>query len=62
MRETLQLQPDHTGAILADGQIRLAQGKYDEALDCYNTALALNDLLPEGYFLRGLLFEVNRQS
>ena len=58
MRETLQLQPDHTGAILADGQIRLEQGKYDEALDCYNTALALNDLLPEGYFLRGLLFEV----
>lgn len=59
MREVLQLQSHHTGAILADGQIRLAQGKYDEALDCCNRALTLNDLLPGGYFLRGLLFEVD---
>lgn len=59
MREVLQLQPHHTGAILADGQIRLAQGKNDEALDCCNRALDLNDLLPGGYFLRGLLFEVH---
>ena len=59
MRELLQLQPHHLGAILADGQIRLAQGKNTEALDCCNRALALNDLLPEGYFLRGLVFEIN---
>ena len=61
MRETLLLQSNHTGAILAEGQIQLAQGEYDGALDRYNAALTLNDLLPEGYFLRGLLFEVTDQ-
>ncbi|PKN16702.1 MAG: histidine kinase [Deltaproteobacteria bacterium HGW-Deltaproteobacteria-23] len=59
IKEVLLLQPHHIGAILADGQTRLAQGKSAEALDCCNRALALNDLLPGGYFLRGLVFEVD---
>lgn len=59
MGEVMKLQPYHIGAILADGQIRLAQGKKEAALECCNRALALNDLLPGGYFLRGLVCEVD---
>lgn len=58
-KELLLVKPEHTGAILAEGQIHLTLGRNDEALDCFNRALMLNDLLPEGYFLRGLLFEIN---
>lgn len=58
-KELLLIKPEHTGAILAEGQIHLTEGRNDEALDCFNRALILNDLLPEGYFLRGLLFEIN---
>jgi chemotaxis protein methyltransferase CheR len=58
-RELLQIKPQHTGAILAEGQIHLAQGRNEEALSCCDKALGLNDLLPEGYFLRGLLFEMD---
>lgn len=57
-RNLLQIKPQHTGAILAGGQIHLAHGRSDEALSCFDKALLLNDLLPEGYFLRGLLFEM----
>lgn len=58
IRETLAVKPDHTGALLAAAQIWLAQGEKDTALDCCNSALALNDLLPGGYYLRGLLAEM----
>jgi chemotaxis protein methyltransferase CheR len=60
-RALLQIKPQHTGAILAVGQVALAAGRNDEALSCCNEALALNDLLPEGYFLRGLLFEITEK-
>jgi len=56
-------RPDHAGAILGMGQIHLVSGRLDMALDCCNRALALDDLLAEGYFLRGLLYEMReRQS
>ncbi len=58
-RELLRIKPEHTGAILASGQIYLMTAKGAEALDCFDKALALNDLLPEGYFLRGLFFEMH---
>jgi len=60
-KELLQIKPKHTGAILGTGQILLAQGRNDEALHCCSEALALNDLLPEGYYLRGLLLEIAEQ-
>ena len=60
-RALLQIQPTHTGAILGCGQIHLAEGRNDEALGCCDQALALNDLLPAGYFLRGLLFEITER-
>jgi chemotaxis protein methyltransferase CheR len=58
-RNILEIKPNHTGAVLGDGQILLAEGKNNEALSCFDKALALNDLLPEGYFLRGQLFEMS---
>ncbi|HXC93064.1 MAG TPA: CheR family methyltransferase [Geobacteraceae bacterium] len=58
MRELLRLKPDHTGAIMAEGEIHLMCGRAEEALECFNKALSLNDLLAEGYFLRGFLFEM----
>ncbi|NVO00871.1 MAG: tetratricopeptide repeat protein [Geobacteraceae bacterium] len=57
-RDVLGVKPEHTGAILALGQIHLVNGRNDEALACCDQSLAINDLLPEGYFLRGLLFEM----
>jgi chemotaxis protein methyltransferase CheR len=60
-KELLQLKPTHTGALLGSAQIHLAQGRNDEALSCCDKALALNDLLPAGYFLRGLLFEITER-
>lgn len=56
-------RPDHAGAILRVGQIHLVSGRLDMAFECCNRALALDDLLAEGYFLRGLLYEMReRQS
>ena len=40
----------------------MAQGRNDDALGCFDRALALNDLLPEGYYLRGLLLEMSDRS
>jgi chemotaxis protein methyltransferase CheR len=56
--DALRIKPEHTGAILALGQIHLVNGRNDDALARCDQALAINDLLPEGYFLRGLLFEM----
>lgn len=59
--DVLKIKPGHAGAMLAVGQILMANGRNDEALGCCNEALAINDLLPEGYFLRGLLYEVEER-
>jgi chemotaxis protein methyltransferase CheR len=56
--EVLRVKPDHTGAIMAEGEIHLMCGRAEEALERFNKALSLNDLLAEGYFLRGFLFEM----
>lgn len=61
-RDVLRVKPGHTGAILAVGQIHLANGRNVEALGCCEEALAINDLLPEGYYLRGLLFEMAERT
>lgn len=58
----LENEPAHTSALLGCGQIHLAQGRNAAALECCEQALALNDLLPEGYFLRGLLFEIAERA
>jgi len=58
IEELLRMEPDHTGAIMAEGEIHLMCGRVEEALECFNKALSLNDLLAEGYFLRGFLYEM----
>ncbi len=57
-RKLLEIKPDHIWAIMAQGEIHLVGGRPEEALSCFNQALVLDDLLAEGYFLRGLLFEM----
>jgi chemotaxis protein methyltransferase CheR len=58
----LRIQPDHAGAILAQSRLHIAGGRIVEALACCNRALTCNDLLPDGYFLRGLLYEMLEQE
>lgn len=60
-RELLRIKPGHAGAMLAIGQIHLESGRNADALACCNDALAINDLLPEAYYLRGLLLEMGEQ-
>jgi len=60
--QLLLQKPDHAGAILGMGQIHLVSGRMALALDCCNRALALDDLLAEGYFLRGLLYEMHERE
>lgn len=59
--QTLQLQPGHTGAILATGQIHLVNNESEDALACFDRAIRINDLLPEAYFMRGFLFEIKER-
>jgi chemotaxis protein methyltransferase CheR len=40
------------------GQLHLANGRIDKALECCNRSLALDDLLHDGYYFRGLLYEM----
>ncbi len=58
----LLLKPDHARALLGMGQILLGSGRIDAALDYCNRALAIDDLLPSGYFLRGLIYEMNERE
>ncbi len=53
----LEAQPGHVGSLLGMGFVLANQGRYDEALDCCEQALAEDDLCPEAYFLRGMLAE-----
>ena len=57
----LQANPEHAGAILGIGQVQLMSGRLAEALASCDRALAINDLLPEGYFQRGLLYELQEK-
>lgn len=54
----LQLNPQHTKALLGIGQVELAANRTDEALANFNRAIELDDLNAEAYFLRGLLYEM----
>lgn len=58
----LLIKPDHAGAILNVGQIHLFSGRIDNALDCCNRAIVLDDLLQDSYFLRGLLYEMREKE
>lgn len=53
----LEGEPGHVGALLGRGFVLANRGLYEESLACCETALAGDDLRPEGYFLRGIVLE-----
>jgi chemotaxis protein methyltransferase CheR len=54
----LEEKPDHMAAFLGEALISAHEGKLNEALTYCNMALLIDDLLPEAYFFRGLVFEM----
>lgn len=50
--------PRHVGAMVGKGFILANEGLYEQALEACTQALAVDDLHPEVYFLRGLICEL----
>jgi chemotaxis protein methyltransferase CheR len=50
--------PRHVGATVGKGFILANEGRYEQALEACMQALAIDDLRPEVYFLRGLICEL----
>jgi len=57
--ETVTDCPEETGALILMGFILAGKGLFQEALDSCSRAIELNDLLPEAYFLRGVVLDAN---
>jgi chemotaxis protein methyltransferase CheR len=51
-------KPGHTGALVLQGFISANKGLYDDVLKLCDAVLGLNDLQPEVYFLKGLVFDM----
>jgi chemotaxis protein methyltransferase CheR len=56
--ETLQLCPDHLGALIGQGLCSANRGDYDTAHECCDRAAAVDDLCPDIYFLRGMVCDM----
>jgi len=56
------MDPAHTGAMIGIALIHANIGMFGEALEWCNRALQIDDLLPEAYFLRGLVYEMIDQE
>jgi chemotaxis protein methyltransferase CheR len=54
----LRHMPRHVGAMVGKGFILANEGLYEQALEVCTQALAVDDLRPEVYFLRGLICEL----
>lgn len=50
--------PKHVGAMVGKGFILANEGRYEQALAACEQALAVDDLRPDVYFLRGLICEL----
>jgi len=61
-RQVQEMAPAHTGAMIGIALIYANTGMFREALDGCNRALQIDDLLPEAYFLRGLIYEMIDQE
>ena len=59
LAELIRKKPDHTGALVIQGFVMANDGRFVEAIEFCNKALAIDDLLPEAYFLKGLLLDMN---
>ncbi|HYS42672.1 MAG TPA: CheR family methyltransferase [Geobacteraceae bacterium] len=56
--DVVRQQPDHTGALVLQGFVMANSGRFQEAITLCQKALAVNDLLPEAYFLEGLVLDM----
>ena len=56
--EILRHDPLHVYSLVGKGFILANQGQYDQAVEFFNQALAVDDLCPEAYYLRGLIYEM----
>jgi chemotaxis protein methyltransferase CheR len=56
--DVVRQQPDHTGALVLQGFVMANSGRFHEAITLCQKALAVNDLLPEAYFLEGLVLDM----
>ncbi len=61
-RRIRELNPRHTGAMIGSALIHANIGMFREALEECSRALEIDDLLPEAYFLRGLIYEMIDQE
>jgi len=52
--QSLELNEGNYGAYLRRAQLSVKQGRLEDALDDYNAAIAIYDLDPQAYFLRGV--------
>lgn len=59
LAELIRKKPDHTGALVIQGFVMANNGRFQEAVKFCNKALAIDDLMPEAYFLKGLLLDMN---
>lgn len=59
--ELLAREPGHIGALLTMGTIHANGGRFDEALTVCARVQTLDDLVPEAYFLRGLVLEAENR-
>jgi chemotaxis protein methyltransferase CheR len=60
--ELLGREPEHQGALVTSGFLLANRGRFKEALAVCSGVIALNDLLPEAYFLRGLIFDAMEKT
>jgi len=57
LEELLRDEPEHSGALVLQGFLLASLGRLQEALDTCCRAVALDDLLPEAYFLKGVVLD-----
>jgi chemotaxis protein methyltransferase CheR len=57
--EVLSRHPGHVGDLVTQGFILANNGHFQESLDVCQRALAIDDLFPEAYFLKGLVLDMS---
>ncbi len=58
LKEVLDREPGHCGALMLSGFIHANSGNIEAALAFCEQVLAIDDLLPEAYYLQGLVYDI----
>ncbi|KAF0221380.1 MAG: chemotaxis protein methyltransferase [Geobacteraceae bacterium] len=58
LAEVIRRKPDHVAALVTQGFILANDGLFEDALAICSKALTIDDLLPEAYFLKGLVLDM----